>query len=126
MQLSIKTDDRFSVLDVTDQVHEVLPDDADGVATVFCRHTTAGVVVNEPETRLLSDIDTVLHEIVPDTGWEHDRIDDNADAHLRSLLLGESVTIPVRDGELALGTWQAILFVDSDGPRTRTLDVTVH
>ncbi|MEF8780650.1 MAG: secondary thiamine-phosphate synthase enzyme YjbQ [Haloferacaceae archaeon] len=112
--------------DVTDRVEGVLPADADGVATVFVRHTTAGVVVNEPESGLLGDVESFLSELVPDEGWSHDRIDDNADAHLRAMLLGESVTVPVRDGELALGTWQAVLLVECDGPRSRTVDVVVH
>ncbi len=58
-----------------------------------------------------------------ENGYRHDRLDGNADAHLRSILLGEHVTVPVEDGELALGTWQSILFVDCDGPRTRRVIV---
>lgn len=126
MQFTVETDDRTAVHDVTDRVASVLPDDADGVATVFVRHTTAGVVVNEPESRLLGDVESFLSKLVPDEGWEHDRIDDNADSHLRALLLGESVTVPVRDGEPDLGTWQAVLLVECDGPRSRTLEVIVH
>ncbi|WP_435101340.1 secondary thiamine-phosphate synthase enzyme YjbQ [Halarchaeum sp. P4] len=60
-----------------------------------------------------------------DEQYAHDRIDDNADAHLRAMLLGESVSVPVSDGELDLGTWQSVLFVECDGPRTRSVTVTV-
>ncbi|WP_136686882.1 secondary thiamine-phosphate synthase enzyme YjbQ [Halorhabdus amylolytica] len=124
-ELSVSTDERLSVLDVTDRVAEALPTDADGTATVFVPHTTAAVTVNEGESRLLGDIETGLSELVADEGWAHDRIDDNADAHLRSTLVGPSVTVPVSDGELAMGTWQSILFVECDGPRTRSLEVHV-
>lgn len=58
-------------------------------------------------------------------GYGHDEIDDNADAHLRAMLLGESVSVPVVDGDLALGTWQSVLVVDCDGPRTRSIEVVV-
>jgi secondary thiamine-phosphate synthase enzyme len=90
---------------------------------VFVEHTTAGLSVNEAEPRLLGDIERALTELVPESGWDHDEIDDNADAHLRSMLLGRDVTIPVADGTLGLGTWQSILLVECDGPRTRTVTV---
>lgn len=84
------------------------------------------MIVNEREGRLLSDIEKTLERLVPrGEKYGHNAIDDNADAHLRAALLGESVTIPIIDGELALGTWQSILFIDCDGPRTRRLRVSV-
>lgn len=126
MRFTVETDGRTAVHDLTNRVTAVLPPDAEGVATVFVRHTTAGVVVNEAEERLLSDVETFVDDHVPDAGWDHDEIDDNADAHLRALLLGESVTVPVADGELDLGTWQSVLLVECDGPRTREVDVVVH
>ena len=83
-------------------------------------------VVNEGERRLLEDVEAFLGELVPDEGWAHDEIDDNADSHLRALLLGPGETIPVADGGLQLGTWQSILLVELDGPRSRSLSVTVQ
>jgi len=123
--VSIETTDRSEVLDVTHAVTEALPENADGVATVFVQHTTAGVTVNEAESRLLGDLADALDQLVPDTGWAHDEIDDNADGHVRALLVGPSVTVPVSDGRLDLGTWQSALLVECDGPRTRELRVTV-
>ena len=125
IELAISTDERLSVLDVTDRVADALPADADGTATVFVPHTTAAVTVNEGEPRLLGDIEAGLSELIADEGWSHDRIDDNADAHLRATLIGPSVTVPVADGDLATGTWQSILFIECDGPRTRSLEVHV-
>lgn len=121
----VSTDSECSVIDITDRVEELVPADADGRVTVFSEHTTAGVTVNEAESRLLSDFETALSEIVPDSGWAHDEIDDNADSHIRSLLIGPDVTIPVADGTLQLGTWQSVLFVECDGPRRRTVRVVV-
>lgn len=124
-RLSISTDARLTTLDVTDRVADVVPDATDGICTAFVPHTTAGIVLQENETGLRRDLETMLRDVVADEGWAHDRIDDNADAHLRATLLGSSVTVLVEDGDLALGTWQSLLFVECDGPRSRTVRVTV-
>ena len=124
--LTVETDSRTECIDITDRLAATLPDDADGVCTVFSHHTTMGVVVNEAESRLLDDLATALDDLVADDGWQHDQIDDNADSHVRAMLVGESVTVPVVDGDLQLGRWQSILAVECDGPRSRTVTVRVH
>lgn len=122
---AISTDDRLTVVDITDRIEELVPSDASGTVTVFVEHTTAGIAINEAESRLLGDFEEALGTMVPDGGWAHDEIDDNADAHVRSLLIGPGETVPVEDGALALGTWQSVLLVECDGPRTRTVRVVV-
>lgn len=124
--VSVETTSRVSVEDVTAAVRECMPTAFEnGLCTVFVRHTTAGITVNEAEEGLLEDLENALTDLVPtDEEYRHDRIDDNADSHLRSMLLGSSVTIPVIDGRLDLGTWQSMLLVETDGPRTRTLSVS--
>ena len=124
MAFEIRTEDRLTTVDVTDRVADSVPADADGVCHVFVEHTTAGVVVNEAESRLRADLEDFLSDAVADEGWGHDEIDDNADSHLRAMLLGNDVAIPVSDGDLSLGTWQSVLFVECDGPRTRRVRVT--
>lgn len=118
-RFGVETDARTQVIDVTDDVRDAVPDDATGVCTVFVRHTTAGVVVNENEPKLVGDIESFLDDLVPDDGHAHDALDGNADSHLRATLVGSDVSIPVDDGELTLGTWQSVLFVECDGPRSR-------
>ena len=127
MEIQVSTSAVTEVVDVTDRVQAAIDDDAgSGTAVVFVPHTTAGVVVNEAEPRLLEDIEAAVGGFVQsDRSYRHDEIDDNAAAHLRTILLGESVTVPLEDGRLALGTWQSILLVECDGPRTRRLQVTV-
>lgn len=125
-RLTVSTTDRLAVHDVTDAVVEAVPSGAEGVCTVFSEHTTAGLLVNEPERRLLDDVESFLSSVVADEGWEHDALDGNADAHLRAMLLSNSVTVPLDGGELALGRWQAVLLVECDGPRERRLRVVVH
>ena len=124
MEFEIRTESRLDTVDVTDRVAEAIPSDADGLCHVFVGHTTAGVVVNEAESRLRADVVAFLSDAVDDEGWRHDEIDDNADSHLRAMLLGNDVTVPVSDGDLSLGTWQSVLFVECDGPRTRRVRVT--
>lgn len=125
--ITVETDAPISVTDVTGRIEDLVPGSVErGLCTVFVPHTTAGVTVNEAETRLLQDLRTVLRELVgDDRDFRHDEIDDNAAAHLQSVLLGSSVTVPVSNGDLDLGTWQSILLLDGDGPRRRTVDVTV-
>lgn len=120
---TVRTDDRLSVRDVTAEVREAVPADASGTCTVFVQHTTAAITVNEAEGRLLGDLEDALEDLVADEGWAHDELDGNADSHVRAMLVGPSVTIPIEDGGPALGTWQSVLLVECDGPRARTVCV---
>jgi secondary thiamine-phosphate synthase enzyme len=122
--ITVETDGRLTCLDITDRIAAAVPAGADGTVTVFARHTTCGITVNEAERRLLGDIESFFDALVADSGWAHDDIDDNADAHLRASLIGPDVTVPVVDGDLQLGTWQSVLLVECDGPRRRTVSVT--
>jgi secondary thiamine-phosphate synthase enzyme len=122
-RFAVDTDARLTTIDVTDRVAAAVPDDADGVCTAFARHTTA--VVQEDESRLRGDVADFLGDLVPDEGHAHDRLDGNADSHLRAALLGPDVSVPVAGGELELGTWQSVLLVECDGPRTREVAVAV-
>ncbi|MBV0903340.1 secondary thiamine-phosphate synthase enzyme YjbQ [Haloarcula salina] len=125
-RFTVSTDERLSVVDITEQVEAALPPDASGTCTVFARHTTTGVTVNEAEPRLLDDLGDALADLVPDSGWAHDELDGNADSHVRAMLVGPSETIPVQDGSLDVGTWQSVLLVECDGPRERAVDVVVE
>lgn len=125
MEFTVETERRLQAIDVTDRIESIIPTDSTGLCTVFVRHTTVGVCVNEGEPRLLRDVEAFLADAVADDEWRHDELDDNADAHLRALLVGSDVTIPVEDGRLVLGTWQSVLLVECDGPRTRHVSVTI-
>ncbi|MXV64307.1 YjbQ family protein [Natronorubrum sp. JWXQ-INN-674] len=123
---TVETDSRLTTVDVTDRIAAAVPDGLEsGTATAFVQHTTAGLAVQEDEPRLRGDLESFLRDLVPDEGHAHDQLDGNADSHLRAALIGPDVTIPIADGELALGTWQSVFLVECDGPRTRTVVVTV-
>lgn len=126
MQFTVQTTDRTEVIDVTDHVENTLPEQHTGLCTIFVRHTTAALIINESEHRLLRDLTRAIEQLIPADGWEHDELDGNADAHIRTMLLSQSATIPVTNGSLDFGRWQSVLFVECDGPRTRSIDVSLH
>ncbi len=126
--IEIKTSKRIEIVDITERVKEIVEnqDVVNGIALIYTKHTTTAVVVNENESGLKEDVLKVLEELIPSgAGYMHDRIDNNADSHLRAILLGNSVVIPITNGKLDLGTWQRILFVELDGPRVRRVIVKV-
>ncbi len=97
---------------------------SEGICLINTRHTTAGIIINENEGGLKEDILDLLNKLVPTgAGYKHDRIDDNADSHLRTVLLGASEALPILEGKLELGTWQRIFFAEMDGPRSRTVNI---
>ncbi|MFX0067722.1 MAG: secondary thiamine-phosphate synthase enzyme YjbQ [Promethearchaeota archaeon] len=124
----VKTKNRLELINVTEQVGEIVKNSriSNGIVVIFTKHTTTGITINEYESGLLQDLLSKFSEIAPQgAGYLHDRIDNNADSHLKCSLLGNSVSAPVVDGLLSLGTWQSVLFGEFDGPKTRTILVSV-
>ena len=124
----VETRHRSEVVDVTGLVEGAVRASGveEGIAVVQSPHTTTAVVVNEREGRLVKDILDWAAKMAPrGAGYRHDGTDGNAHAHLQGVMMGTSVTIPVAEGRLALGTWQSVLFVELDGPRSRRLHVQV-
>lgn len=123
----IRTTRREELVDVTRHVEAAVAKAGvrDGIALVWVPHTTAAVTVNEgADPAVGRDLLAALARLVPASGpWEHR--EGNSDAHVKAMLVGSSVAIPVHDGRLALGTWQAVFFCEFDGPRQRRLHVTV-
>ncbi|MBI2468681.1 MAG: YjbQ family protein [Candidatus Rokubacteria bacterium] len=131
MQASIrvKTRRKREVVDLTREVADAVTRAglAEGLCTVFVRHATAAIVINEnADPGVRADIIAALEKLYPDGVWEHDRVDDNGAAHLKAAFLGPSESIPVRDGRLLLGTWQGIALVECDGPRDREIIIDVR
>lgn len=126
--IEVKTNKRVEVIDITSKVKDEVKKSGvdDGVAVAYTKHTTTAITINEGESGLKDDIMDILDRVIPQgAGYRHDRIDNNADSHLRAMFIGNSVTIPVVNGNLDLGTWQSILFVELDGPRSRKAEVKV-
>ena len=128
IMIEIETGKPVDVVDITDNVERTMRESGveNGICLVYSLHTTTGLTVNESDGALINDILDLLQRIVPKgAGYQHDRGDGNAHAHLQATLLGNSVIIPVEMRRLALGTWQRILFFELDGPRRRSIFVRV-
>jgi secondary thiamine-phosphate synthase enzyme len=125
----IETRSAKQAIDVTDRVQEIVARSGTsaGLCHVMVLHSTAALVVNETDDpNIGTDISVALDRAVPDhAGWLHDRIDDNAHAHIKAAILGPSQTLPVAAGKLVLGTWQRLLLMEFDGPRKRRVRVTI-
>lgn len=124
-KISIRTGSREGMIDITEQVEALVPSDIrEGLCTVFCEHTTAALTVNEnADPDVKSDIRSVLDRLIPFNQPEFRHAEGNSAAHVKSSLIGCSVTVPVKDGRLYLGRWQGIYFCEFDGPRQRTVSV---
>ncbi|TDA28053.1 MAG: YjbQ family protein [Archaeoglobi archaeon] len=121
-QIELKTRKREEILDITSEVEKLIGES--GIALIYTPHTTASVILNEAESGLLQDILSALERIVPyNAQYRHNDIDNNATAHIKASLLGNAVVVPFENGKLQLGTWQRVLFVEFDGPRTRRVVV---
>ena len=127
----VPTRQREQFVDVTAQVREAVAKTgvANGLVYVYSPHTTAGVTINEnSDPDVPRDMLAWLRDAIPQAGPARDRFrhgEGNADAHLKTSLMGAGQLVPLVGGKLALGTWQAIFLAEFDGPRTRTLHVQV-
>ncbi len=122
----INTNKNFEIIDITSKINSLI-DIENGIISIFSRHSTSAIVVNENESGLLNDLKFMLDNLVSDKfSYQHDRIDNNARSHLESFLLSSSECLPVKNGNLDLGTWQSVFFVELDGPRRgRTVTLTM-
>ncbi|MBD0329034.1 MAG: YjbQ family protein [Thermoleophilia bacterium] len=127
-EIALRTERRTQLVEITGSVQDAVGDAGGAAAAlVFVPHTTAGVTINEhADAAVARDLERAAERVVGDGwGWEHvEAGEENAPSHVRAVLVGPQVLVPLRDGKLALGTWQGIFFCEFDGPRNRTVYVT--
>ncbi len=126
-RLSIKTQAKQELIDITERVQRAVRElgVSAGACVIFVPHTTAAITINEhADPSVKEDILMMLDKLVP-AGLRYQHAEGNAHAHIRASLLGHSVTVPIEDGKLALGTWQGIFFCECDGPRQREVWITL-
>jgi len=119
-EIYLSTKERIELVDITNKVEEAVQESKirNGICLVYAPHATAAIILNEHERGLLNDIAKKILEIAPpEANYLHNRIDNNAHAHVASSIIGSSATLPVVNGELVRGTWQNIFLVELDGPR---------
>ncbi len=127
-ELTITTERRTQLVEITDEIRKALNGVSGSAVLVYVPHTTAGVVINERiDPELVDDLERAYEQVIDDGWqWKHEDQDGaNAPSHARaSLAATPQVLIPLRDGALALGTYQGVFFCEFDGPRTRKVYVT--
>jgi len=128
--LQVSTQRKRELVDITERVREEVRRSAirDGICALYAQGATAALMVQEnDDPNITLDVLDCLEGIAPQGRWRHDRVDDNGSAHIQAGIVGPSEVIPIRDGKLALSTWQNIFLCDFDGPRDRrTVIVTIQ
>lgn len=126
----VKSKAKNEELNITGQVEAVILESGvhDGMALVFTGHTTASIHLNNVDKDLEEDFHAQLSEMVPArSDYKHNKGDygKNADAHIKSVITGHSVTVPITKGRIVLGQWQGVYFSEFDGPRSRLISIKV-
>lgn len=129
MEIYITTSKKEELIDITPQVQDIVKKSGakNGICHIFVAHATAAIIIHEnADPNICVDFLKAMERAVPTrNNYLHDQIDDNAAAHIKAALLGPSEFIPIKNGQLDLGTWQSIMLVELDGPRRqRKIQVT--
>jgi secondary thiamine-phosphate synthase enzyme len=128
------TNDRLQLINITDRINEIVRKSGvrDGLVHLQSLHTTTSVFLNEWQDALLHDVRKFLDDMVArEAYWRHNDPEfsdcerQNADSHLRGMLMGQTLCLQVRNSAVLLGTWQSIILAEFDGPRSRSLSIQV-
>ena len=125
--MKVSTKKRVQMVDITSDIQELISKTgtAEGIACVYCPHTTAAVTINENyDESVQSDISETLSKLIP-YGANYSHSEGNADAHIKAAVVGSSRTVFISKGKMNLGTWQGVFFCEFDGPRTREIWVKI-
>jgi len=124
MEISVDTKKREELIDITNLIEIELRKNniENGILHIFIPHATAAITINEnADPNLPRDINEFLNKLVKKGVWVHDKIDGNANAHIKASLIGSSVSIPIENNKMLLGRWQDIFLCEFDGPRKRKI-----
>jgi len=127
--ITLSTAKKQELIDITDSVNSIIEKSEvqNGLCNIFTMHATAAIIINEnADPNICIDTLDALNKIIKEGVWRHDKLDGNAASHIKSTILGPSETIPIKNGQLQLGTWQSPMFVELDGPRNnRKIVITI-
>jgi secondary thiamine-phosphate synthase enzyme len=127
IELKVKSPERFALVDITADVNRAIDEIGtdDGLCNLFVPHTTASIIISENwDPDVISDLVKQLERIVPrEAGYKHS--EGNSQAHILSVMLSTSMNVPVRQGKLAIGRWQGVMLAEFDGPRERSVYISV-
>lgn len=123
-RISVESRRREEMIDITRDVEDIVSEAGmeEGIVVAFSQHTTCGLTINEnADPDVQSDMLGFLNRLIPQHHPNFKHFEHNSDSHIKSSLMGSSVTVPVQGGKLMLGRWQGIYLCEFDGPRTRTV-----
>ena len=125
----ISSKKKQELIDITEKLNLIISKSKikEGLCNVFAAHATAAIIINENyDPNICLDLLDSLNKLIPSGIWRHDKVDGNADAHIKAAILGPQETIPIKNGGLQLGRWQSLMFCELDGPRNdRKIIITV-
>ena len=126
-EFNVSTENRYQLVDITERVEEMVKESGveEGLILVSTPHSTAGILLTENEEGLKNDWLKIFKKLTSEIDFQHNRIDDNADSHILSGLMGQGRVLPIKDSKIVRGTWQQIFFAEFDGPRTRRIIVEI-
>jgi secondary thiamine-phosphate synthase enzyme len=125
IELSVKTTKRIQAINITSQIAHAVRGKKGSLVHIYTPHTTCGLIINEEaDPDVIRDIMAALDRMVP-ADYPYAHLEGNSDAHIKAVLTGSSVSIPLSEGGLNLGTWQGIFFMEFDGPRERKVAITI-
>ena len=126
-KFNITTKYRYQLIDITEKVEEMVQTSGikNSLVLIFVPHSTVAIILTENEAGLKKDWLVVLKKLVSGFDFFHNEIDNNADSHILSGLMGQGKTLAIEDGRLIRGTWQQIFLLELDGPRTRKIFVKI-
>ena len=126
-EINISTKEKYQLIDITDEVEKIVKESEvkDGLVLVFVPHSTAGIILTENEPGLKEDWLKFLKKLVFGFDFLHNRIDNNADSHILSGLVGQERILSLKGGQIIRGTWQQIFLLELDGPRNRKIIVKI-
>ena len=126
---TVSTNKKQGLIDITERVNSIIKKSKvkSGLCNVFTAHATAAIIINENyDPNICLDLLDSLNNLIPNGIWRHDKIDGNADSHIKAAILGPQETIPINNGKLELGRWQSVMMAELDGPRNdRKIIVTI-
>ncbi len=124
-EFNIITKEKYQLIDITDKIERTVEQAGikSGLIFIFIPHSTAGLLLTENESGLKQDWLNVFKKIISGIDWLHNRIDDNAESHILSGLIGQGKTLIIEDNKIIRGIWQQIFLVELDGPKNRRIVV---
>ena len=124
-EFNIITKEKYQLIDITDKIERIVEEAGikSGLIFIFVPHSTAGLLSTENESGLKQDWLNIFKKIVSGIDWFHNKIDDNAESHILSGLIGQGRTLIVEDNKIIMGIWQQIFLVELDGPKNRRVVV---